>query len=50
VGYADAIVWYVPARSAYAQGGYEVERACLVGPDAGELLRDTSLRLLGSVC
>jgi hypothetical protein len=49
VGYADAMVWYVPTRSAYTEGGYEVERACRVNPGAGELLQEASLRLLRAV-
>jgi hypothetical protein len=45
-GYADGMVWYVPTRAAYAEGGYEVERACHVAPEAGELIQETGLRLL----
>jgi hypothetical protein len=47
--YTDGAAWYVPAREAYAAGGYEVERACKVGPAAGEQLADASLRLLHEV-
>ena len=34
-GYTDAAVWYVPTRGAYAEGGYEVERACPRGAGGG---------------
>ena len=49
VGYTDAAIGYVPTRAAYPDGGYEVERASRVGPDAADLLRDVSLDLLRSL-
>ncbi|HEU5318814.1 MAG TPA: hypothetical protein VFX49_22055 [Chloroflexota bacterium] len=49
VGYTDGAVGYIPTRAAYPEGGYEVERACRVNPEAGELLQETSLCLLGSL-
>ena len=48
-GYTDAAVWYVPTRAAYPEGGYEVERACRVAPEAGELIAATGARLLASL-
>lgn len=47
-GYTDGSVWYVPTRAAYAEGGYEVTHACLVAPEAGEILEEESVGLLGS--
>lgn len=47
--YTDGAVGYIPTRSAYAEGGYEVERACRVGPEAGEMVEAASLRLLRSL-
>jgi hypothetical protein len=48
-GYTDGSVGYVPTRDAYADGGYEVDRACRVNPEAGELIQEISLRLLRSL-
>ncbi len=48
-GYTDGTVWYVPTRTAYPEGGYEVTHACLVAPEAGEILEEESVRLLGRV-
>ena len=48
-GYTDAIIWYVPTRAAYPEGGYEVDRACRVAPEAGELIESISLELLRSL-
>jgi hypothetical protein len=48
-GYTDAAVWYVPTRAAYAEGGYEVDRACRVAPEAGELIQETAISLLRSL-
>jgi hypothetical protein len=45
-GYTDGSTGYFPTRAAYLEGGYEVERACRVNPEAGELLEEASLRLL----
>jgi hypothetical protein len=45
--YADGTIGYVPTRSAYAEGGYEVTHACQVAPEAGEQLEEASVRLLG---
>lgn len=44
--YTDGSIWYVPTRAAYPEGGYEVTHACLVAPEAGELLEEESVRLL----
>jgi hypothetical protein len=49
-GYTDGpMIGYVPTRAAYPEGGYEVDRACRVNPEAGELLEETSVRLLRSL-
>ncbi|HEU5315345.1 MAG TPA: hypothetical protein VFX49_04505, partial [Chloroflexota bacterium] len=45
-GYTDGSAGYVPTRAAYPEGGYEVERACRVNPEAGEMIEETSVRLL----
>jgi hypothetical protein len=45
-GYTDGSAGYVPTRAAYPEGGYEVERACRVAPEAGETIEATSVRLL----
>ncbi|MBO0702236.1 MAG: neutral/alkaline non-lysosomal ceramidase N-terminal domain-containing protein [Candidatus Dormibacteraeota bacterium] len=47
--YANGSVGYVPTRAAYHEGGYEVTHACNVGPEAGELIEEESLRLLASL-
>ena len=46
VGYANGQIGYVPIREAYDEGGYEVDDACQVGPEAEELIIKTSLDLL----
>jgi hypothetical protein len=48
-GYTDAAVWYVPTRDSYAEGGYEVDRACRVAPEAGEVIQESGLKLLRSL-
>jgi hypothetical protein len=48
-GYTDGSAGYFPTRAAYPEGGYEVERACRVGPEAGEMLEEASGRLLRSL-
>jgi neutral ceramidase len=45
-GYTDGSVGYIPTRAAYPEGGYEVDRACRVNPEAGEIVEETSVRLL----
>jgi hypothetical protein len=47
--YTDGSVWYVPTRAAYAEGGYEVTHACLVAPEAGEMVEEASVGLLASI-
>lgn len=49
VGYANGSIGYVPTRTAYAEGGYEVTHACRVGPQAGEIIEREALDLLGSL-
>ena len=44
--YTDGTIGYVPTRSAYGEGGYEVTHACDVAPEAGERLEEESVRLL----
>ena len=46
VGYANGNVGYVPTREAYAEGGYEVNAACQVSPEAEELITKKCLELL----
>jgi hypothetical protein len=48
-GYTDGSAGYFPTRASYPEGGYEVDRACRVAPEAGELLQATTIRLLQSV-
>ncbi|MBI3973294.1 MAG: hypothetical protein HY332_18635 [Chloroflexi bacterium] len=48
-GYTDGSVGYIPTRAAYPEGGYEVDRACRVNPEAGEIVEAISLRLLRSL-
>lgn len=48
-GYTDGAIGYVPTRAAYPDGGYEVESACRVNPEAGDMVEETSLRLLRSL-
>ena len=48
-GYANGTIGYVPTRTAYAEGGYEVTHACQVAPDAGEQIEEESIRLLRSI-
>jgi hypothetical protein len=48
-GYTDGSVGYIPTRAAYPQGGYEVESACRVNPEAGEMVQETCIRLLRSL-
>lgn len=45
-GYTDGMLWYVPTRAAFDEGGYEVVDACRVAPGAGELLVDHVVALL----
>jgi hypothetical protein len=48
-GYTDGTIGYVPTRSAYPEGGYEVTHACQVAPEAGEKIEEESVRLLTRV-
>ncbi len=48
-GYTNGSIHYIPTRSAYAEGGYEVENACIVAPEAGEELEEQSVALLNEV-
>ena len=46
---ANGAVGYVPVRGAYGDGGYEVDDACQVAPEAGDILVETCGALLGEV-
>jgi len=48
---ANDYVGYIPTRSAFEEGGYEVldARSSKVGPEAGEMVQDTCVRLLQEV-
>jgi hypothetical protein len=48
-GYTDGSAGYIPTRYAYPEGGYEVDSACRVNPEAGEMVEATSRRLLRSL-
>lgn len=48
-GYSNGYMGYVPVRTAYDEGGYEVSHACQVDPEAGELLEQAALGLLETV-
>jgi hypothetical protein len=45
-GYTNGSIYYIPTRAAYLEGGYEVEYACIVAPEAGEALEEESVALL----
>ena len=49
LGYTNGSVGYVPTRSAYPDGGYEVTHACRVDPEAGELISATCGQLLSTI-
>jgi neutral ceramidase len=49
-GYTNGSIHYIPTRAAYSEGGYEVERACIVAPEAGERIEKESVALLGEEC
>ena len=49
LGYTNGSVGYVPTRSAYPDGGYEVTHACRVDPEAGELISATCGHLLSTI-
>lgn len=49
LGYTNGSIGYVPTRSAYADGGYEVTHACRVDPEAGEAITDTCGQLLSAI-
>ncbi len=46
LGYTNGHIGYVPVPEAYPHGGYEVERACRVAPDAAGIITNTALSLL----
>lgn len=48
-GYTDGMLWYVPTVQAYHEGGYEVETACRVDPNAGTMIVDHTVELLAQL-
>jgi len=53
---ANGNVGYIPTRSAYAEGGYEIDEAfkyygypAALAPEAGELVVDSAIRLAGQL-
>ena len=46
LGYTNGHIGYVPVPEAYPHGGYEVDRACRVAPDAAGIITNTALSLL----
>ncbi|MCC6446660.1 MAG: hypothetical protein IT210_24815 [Armatimonadetes bacterium] len=46
VGYANGSIGYIPWPTAYAEGGYEVEHASKVGPEAASQVVDAGRELL----
>ena len=57
LGYSNGCPGYVPHRSAYAEGGYEVLHAHKVygapsafAPEAGELLTEAALQAIATLC
>jgi len=49
VGYANGAIGYVPVPSAYPEGGYEVNIASQVGPEAAHIIIEGSLTVLEEV-
>lgn len=49
LGYTNGHIGYVPVPEEYPKGGYEVERACRVAPEAAGIITDTALALLRKV-
>jgi hypothetical protein len=47
--YTNGDVGYVPTPEAYPEGGYEVERACRVDPEAAPLITEACLDVLRRV-
>ncbi|MBN1672726.1 MAG: hypothetical protein JXR37_16910 [Kiritimatiellae bacterium] len=37
-GYANGSIGYMPVPAAYPEGGYEVDRACRIGPESADIL------------
>jgi neutral ceramidase len=53
LGYTNNDIGYIPARQAYAQGGYEITDAfkfygfpAVLAPEAGDLVRQSATRML----
>ena len=49
VGYSNGSIGYVPTPDAYSEGGYEVDRACRVAPEASGMLIEEAVRQLGEL-
>jgi hypothetical protein len=47
--YTNGDIGYIPTPDAYPEGGYEVENACRMDPQAAEILTQSCLRALGRV-
>jgi len=48
-GYTNGNIGYVPIPEAYQEGGYEVEHACRVGPEAAGMIIEACLKALSGV-
>lgn len=44
LGYSNGSIGYMPVPEAYPEGGYEVDRACRIGPDSAKMLTDEARR------
>ncbi len=50
LGYTNGLIGYVPTRSAYTEGGYEVTHACRVDPGASEMIDAACCQVLDTLC
>ena len=48
-GYSNGSIGYMPVPEAYPHGGYEVDRACRIGPGSAKMLIDEALRQLAAL-
>jgi len=49
IGYANGAIGYVPTPEAFGEGGYEAESAAHLSDEAGLVLVEESLALVGSL-
>ena len=49
VSNTNGTIGYVPTLAAYEQGGYEVNSASQVDPEAAQILTETCLGLLNNI-